>query len=39
MEFRYLRYMLAVKDHGSIRQAATALGISASVISRRIRDI
>lgn len=39
MEFRYLRYMLAVNDHGSIRQAAAALGISASAISRRIRDL
>lgn len=39
IEFRHLRYFLAVVEHGSFRKAAAAIGIQESAISRRIRDL
>lgn len=35
----HLRYAIAAAEHGSFRQAAAALGVEASAISRGIRDL
>lgn len=39
VELRHLRYFITAAEHGSFRQAAAALGIHESAISRRIRDL
>lgn len=39
IEIRHLNYFVAAAEHGSFRKAGTALGISESAISRRIRDL
>lgn len=39
MDLRHLRYVLAAVDCGSFRQAAQALGVKQSAISRRVRDL
>ncbi|MCA3576376.1 MAG: LysR family transcriptional regulator [Bradyrhizobium sp.] len=39
IELRHLRYVIAAAEHGSFRQAAKALAIQESAISRRIRDL
>lgn len=36
---RHIRYVVAAAEHGSFRQAAAALGIQESAVSRRIRDL
>lgn len=39
IELRHLTYFVAAAENGSFRKAGMALGISASAISRRIRDL
>lgn len=39
IELRHLRYVIAAADNGSLRRAASALGVQESAISRRIRDL
>lgn len=39
IQLRQLRYVIAAADHGSFRQAALAVGVRESAISRRIRDL
>ncbi|MEW6256312.1 MAG: LysR family transcriptional regulator [Pseudomonadota bacterium] len=39
IELRHLRCFLAAAEHASFRRAGTALGIQASSVSRRIRDL
>ena len=39
MNFRHLRYFVAVCEHGSFRKAGAALDVQESTISRRIRDL
>lgn len=39
IEIGHIRYFVAASEHGSFRQAAAALGVNESVISRRIRDL
>lgn len=34
-----IRYFVAASEHGSFRQAAAALGVNQSAVSRRIRDL
>ncbi len=37
--FRHIHYLLAADEHGSFRQAAFALSVRPSAISRRVRDM
>lgn len=39
LELRHLRYLITVCEHGSFRQAAEALGVRVSAVSRGIRDL
>lgn len=39
IQLRQLRYVIAAAEHGSFRQAALAVGVRESAISRRIRDL
>lgn len=39
IEIRHLRYVIAAAEHGSFRLAAAAIGVQASAVSRRIRDV
>jgi DNA-binding transcriptional LysR family regulator len=39
MEFRDLRWALVVSRHRSLRQAADALNLRQSTLSRRLRDL
>lgn len=39
IELRHLRYVVAAAEQGSIRQAALAVGVRESAVSRRIRDL
>lgn len=36
---RHLRYVIAAAEQGSFRTAAAALGVNASTVSRRVRDL
>lgn len=38
-ELRHLRYFIAAAEQGSFRQAGTFLGVEASAVGRRIRDL
>ncbi|MBP6130543.1 LysR substrate-binding domain-containing protein [Thauera sp.] len=39
MKINQLRYFLAVADKGSVRAAATALGVSAAAVSQALREL
>ncbi|MBP2297239.1 LysR family transcriptional regulator [Azospirillum rugosum] len=39
IQLRQLRYVIAAAEYGSFRQAAIAVGVQESAISRRIRDL
>lgn len=39
IRLRHLHYVVAAAEHGSFRQAAIAVGVQESAISRRIRDL
>ncbi|MFB8342782.1 LysR family transcriptional regulator [Brucella cytisi] len=39
IQLRQLHYVIAAAEHGSFRQAALAVGVQESAISRRIRDL
>jgi len=39
VQIRHLRYVIAAAEHGSFRQAAIAVGVRESAVSRRIRDL
>ncbi|MEJ5022936.1 LysR family transcriptional regulator [Ochrobactrum vermis] len=39
IELRHLSYFVAAAEHGSFRKAGAAIGVGASAISRRIRDL
>ena len=39
IQLRQLHYVIAAAEHGSFRQAAIAVGVQESAISRRIRDL
>jgi DNA-binding transcriptional LysR family regulator len=39
IQLRQLRYVIAAAEHGSFRQAAIAVGVRESAVSRRIRDL
>lgn len=39
IQLRQLQYVIAAAEHGSFRQAAIAIGVQASAISRRISDL
>lgn len=39
IEIGHIRYFIAASEHESFRQAAAALGVNESVVSRRIRDL